>query len=182
MLRNSDRDSTLLFSQVVVANLKYCQIAIPTTTQLVNKRIFSTIVAVPERIYSPEGWMLVNGQTVATIQSLEISPVGGENSPFTVHPHLGPAVPISFEVTSVEPLPSSVSSEATFTCKLPDGSRQYYSIFRQAKPRFVRVYPFGSDRLLADIVTSFLTEERDFVFQHSSQLKNVPFYRDEFLL
>ncbi|MEM9567937.1 MAG: hypothetical protein AAF974_06475 [Cyanobacteria bacterium P01_E01_bin.34] len=182
MLRKSERDSTLLFSQVVVANLKYCQIAIPTTTQLVAKRIFSTPVDIPERIYAAEGWMIVDGQTAATIQSLQISPLGGDNSPFSVHPHLGPAVPITFEAVRLKALPASISSEATFVCKLPDEIRPFYSMFRQVKPRFVRVYPFGSARSLTDIVQSFLIEEKDFVLQNSSQLRNVPFYRDEFRL
>ncbi|MEL7476719.1 MAG: hypothetical protein AAGJ55_10905, partial [Cyanobacteria bacterium J06555_12] len=161
MLRKSDRESTLLFSQVVVANLKYCQIAIPTTTKRVTKRIFSTPVDVPERIYAPEGWMIMDGQTVATIRSLEISPLGGGNSQFTVHPHLGPAVPINFEATSVESLPSSVTKRAIFACQVPDKISRYHTVFRQAKPRFVRVYPFGSDRSLTDIVQSFLIEEKE---------------------
>ena len=180
MKNNSQELAALEFNQVVIADLTDCQLAIPTTTKTVKKRIFSVWVPVSERLYAPEGWMVVEGQTIGTIHGLKISPIGPSNSPFKVHPHLGPAVPISFEARSTRSLPPSLIARAKFACEFPESEPPYYAVFHQVQPRFVRVYPLTATTSLAETVKTLLLEEENFIQKNYLRLQQVPFYREQF--
>ena len=182
MAHSAPKPSTSTFNEVAIADFGPFQIAVPTKTTLVNKRIFSVRVPVSQRHYQSQGWLIHNGQIIAALEKLILGSVCVENSPFKPIQRLAPAIAISFEVKSAQPLPIQLSTNATFTCKIPDADFPFYSIFHQARPRFVRVYPFGEIVSLPAQVKRLLTEEALFIKNNAHRLKQVPFYRAQFEL
>lgn len=168
------------FNEVVLADFCSLQIAVLTRTTLVHQRIFSAYVPVPQRRYQSQGWLIFNGQITSTLENLVIEPIGAKDSPFDIVQRIGPAIPLSFEVKSALPLPALLSAQAAFAFELPNADFSFHSIFRQMRPRFVRIYPFREIATLSMQAKQLLSEEALFVTNHCHRLRQVPFYRDCF--
>ena len=174
------QNSKSLFNEVAIANLGHFQIAILSTTKIVNRRIFSAQVAVPERRYHSQGALIYDQQDIACLDALELGAASSDDSPLKPIRRLAPSIPISFQVKSSQPLPNQVSSQSTFACELSNTDFPYRTIFRQIQPRFVRVYPFESNNSLIDKVEQMLTDEAAFISENYGYLKRVPFYQKHF--
>lgn len=176
----SHKSSKSLFNEVVIADLGSFQIAVLTTTQLVQRPIFSARVPVPERTYQTQGWLIHNQHMIAHLDGLQIGPIFSDDGPFNPLRRLAPAVPLSFEVHSSHALPSQVTQQAAFACQIQTADFPYHTIFRHISPHFVRIYPFGQRTNLLKIVKQLLADEADFVSQNREQLKQVPFFQTRF--
>ena len=176
------KSSTATFNEIAIADFGSFQIAVPTKATLVNKRIFSAQIPTSQRHYQSQGWLIHNGQVIAALEKLIIGSVCVENSSFKPIQRIAPAIPISFEVKSAQPLSARLSTHAAFTCKIPDADFPFYSIFQQVRPRFVRVYAFSEILNLPTQVERLLAEEALFIKNNAHQLKQVPFYKAQFEL
>jgi len=172
------------FNELVIADFKAFQIAVPTRANLVNKRVFSAWIPIPQRDYAAHGWLVCQQKVVARLQGLQVGPVvslqAQAESPFQVARRLSVSIPISFQTKASEVLPKSVSTQTAFTYQCPGEMFAYRAAFHQIPPRFVRVYPFlGNDVLLAT-VEKMLNEEALFISQNYERLKHSPFYQENF--
>ncbi|MEM7773226.1 MAG: hypothetical protein AAF327_22310 [Cyanobacteria bacterium P01_A01_bin.37] len=180
MVHSISRHSKALFPEVAIADLAHFQIAVLTTHQQVNQNLFSTQIAIPEKLDQTQGWLVYNRQLVASLGKLAIGDIGLKDSPFEPIRQLTPAIPISFEVNSAQPLPAQVSSQAAFSCNVPESDFPYLTVFHQMKPRFVAIYPLKNDDSLVDKVTQMAIDETRFIEQNYQHLKHIPFYQDNF--
>lgn len=163
--------------EIAIANFGAWQIAIPTTSVLLEKQIFSATVPIPERFYRSHGWVTYQERTIATLQGLEIRLAIATDSPFSVPQRLGPGIPLDFELQSRHPLPLKLVQAAKMACSW-EGT--YYTIFRGIRPRFVHIYPFIGRRFLPGAIRQLLADERAFVTEHRDRLQQVPFYCESF--
>ena len=170
------------FNEIVVANFGELQIVVPTLRQVVQKRVFSATVNVPHRIYDSEGWLLQGGDAIAALQNLTIASIFAPETPCPAIERIGPAIPLRFEVTTMEPLPKPASRLSSFSCQLPDALHPYLTVFCNMRPRFARVYPFAGTSSLTLNVADMQQQERKFVRENSERLQSVPFYREQFKL
>lgn len=182
MVYSIPKSSQATFNEVVIADFGPFQVAIPSKTTLTNRQIFSAQMRVPQRQYQSQGWFIYNGQPIAALDDLVIGSASTEDSPFSPIQRIAPAIPVSFEVKSARPLPGKLYAQATLTCEIPDADFPFFSIFRQVRPRFVKVYPFRKIANLSTQVTQLLTDEARFVETNRHQLKQVPFYKAQFEL
>jgi hypothetical protein len=169
-----------LFNEIAIADFGTFQIAVLTYTQLVERRILSSSISVPERTYQTQGWVIYNQQLIAHLDNLKIESIFLKDTPFKPLRRLAPAVPLSFEIQGSHPLPSLITKQATFACELPETDFPYHTIFHNISPHFVRVYPFGARTNLMKQVREMLQDEIDFVAQNREQLKQVPFFQTRF--
>ncbi|MBE9029022.1 hypothetical protein IQ266_04505 [filamentous cyanobacterium LEGE 11480] len=170
------------FDQLTIADFADYQIVWPTTTQSAERRLFSAIVSVPERIYAPIGWLFAGEQMIAQLQGLNLTTFATVDCPFQLYRRIGTAIPISFEAISPIALPTHISKHAIFTSAMPGLTTLFHTFFRCVKPRFVRIYDAKLAQTLSDIVQRFLAEEQQFIAKNHTQLKLVPFYQAEFRL
>lgn len=184
MVYSVPKSSKPVFDEVAIADFGPFQIAVLTHTTLVNRRLFSAQMPVSQRHYQSQGWLIYDGQVIAALECLTLGSIFSEASPFTPIQRMAPALPISFEVQSSQPLPTQVSRQATFTCELQGTDFPFHSIFRQICPRFVRVYPFGKtltlSAALSTQVKQLLAEESLFIANNYFRLRQVPFYQKHF--
>lgn len=180
MSTNLDQQLTLQYDQVAIADLRDCQLIIPTTTQVVSKAIFSTWVDVPKRLYASEGWMVASGETISALHGLAFDTNIADGTPFKLSQRLGPGIPISFESRSMRSLPASLLAQATVSCWFPETSIPFYSVFHELKPRFVRVYPWTKCIPLSEIVAMMLADEKQFLEANYTRLRTIPFYQEQF--
>lgn len=170
------------FDEILFANVGTLQIAIPTLRKLDEQPIFSVKVAIPHRIYDSEGWLLQHGQIVAPLKNLRVEQVNNPTLPFPAIKRIGPAIPLHFEVNTMEPLPVEVAYLAAFSCQFQEDLRPYLTIFRHMSPQFCRVYPFTGVDELPSSAADIREQEKRFVKQNREQLQKVPFYRERFHL
>lgn len=180
MLNNNQLLYNQQFDRVAIADLTHFQIAIPTTTKLVKKRIFSNLVFVLERVYSSQGWLIYEQQLIAYIEGLAIGAIFSEQQLFKPIKRLAPTIPISFNTKATSPLPSQVSSQAAFSCQFTDEVYPMQAIFQNVVPRFVRIYSAKTNDSILDRVRQMLETEALFISQNYHQLKKVPFYQKTF--
>lgn len=174
------QNSSAVFDEVAIADLKHFQIAVLTTSKAFNRHILSACVPVARRFYQTQGWLIHNYRMTACLSGLVINTAFSENSSFKPIRRLAPSVPISFEVKSHQPLPEQILSQATFVCKLPNTGYSHHAVFRRKVPRFVRVYPFELGNSLLEKVAQMLADENVFISQNYERLRQVPFYQDNF--
>ena len=168
------------FDEVVIADLSHFQVAVPTTSKLIKKRIFSTWVSVPERIYDSQGWLICARRLVAYIKGLEVGAIFSQESPFEPIKRINPTIPISFKTEAICPLPRQVSHQAVFACQFTDEELPYHAVFQNVVPRFTNIYSFEEGSSLLDKVEQMLAAETLFISQNYERLKRVPFYRENF--
>lgn len=177
---SNPQDAKSLFDEIAIADLQFCQIAVPTTTQTIKRCMSLGQMPMTKRIYQTQGWLIHNHQIVAHLDELKLGQVRPQNSLFTVIQRLAPAIPISFEVRSSQPLPEPILSQATFACELSKADFPYHMIFRHRLPRFVRIYPLRGKDSLLDRVKQMLLAEDAFIAQNYKLLKRIPFYQNSF--
>ena len=186
MVYSVPKPSKSVFDEVAIADFGPFQIAVLTNTTLVNKPIFSAQVTVPQRQYQSQGWLIYDGRVMTALEGLTLGSVFSEDSPFKPIQRMAPALPVSFEVQSSQPLPTQVSTQASFTCELQDTDFPFHNIFRQICPRFVRVYPFGKTTALSTTLSAqvkqLLADEALFIKNNYARLKQIPFYKTHFEL
>lgn len=180
MVHTRARVSNTLCNEIAIADLKHFQIVVPTTAKLINRAVLSAQIPVPERYYQKQGWLIYNQQLTAHLEALTIDSIFPKDSPFKPIHRLSSGVPISFQVRSSCPLTPQIAAQAAFTTQLPETDHPYYAVFRQVKPRFVKIYPFRATmRLLQDVEQTLVAESR-FVSQNQEQLSQVSFYKNAF--
>lgn len=184
MVKERQKFPKKYFNELVIANFKTFQIAVPTLANPVKKKIFSAWITVPQRDYATHGWLVSGQKVVALLQGLQIGPVvlpqKQAEAPFQVARRLSAAIPISFQTRASYALPNPVSAQAAFTYQCPGEIFPYRAAFHQIAPRFARIYPFlGNDTLLAT-VEKMLNDEALFISQNYERLKHSPFYQENF--
>ena len=122
MIHSISKSSKAIFNEVAIADFGPFQIAVPTRTTLVNRRIFSAQVPVLQRQYQSQGWLIYDGRVVAAIEAITFGSIFAEESPFRPIQRIAPAIPMDFEVKSAKPLPAHLSAQTTFACELPDSA------------------------------------------------------------
>ena len=180
MLIDTQLFSCQKFEQVVIADFGNFQIAVPTTTKTIKKRIFSAWVTVKERIYHSQGWLICAGELVAYIKELKIGAIFLDKSPFKPIKRLSASIPLSFNTEAACSLPSQVSSEAAFVCQFKNEIYPYHAVFQNVVPRFVSISSFKTSNSLLTIVEQTLEAESLFIKQNYERLKRVPFYQQNF--
>lgn len=170
------------FDEVAIADFQHFQIAIPARKFYEKRRIFSHPLLIPKRVYSDLGWMLANDTIISLVTHIKIQTLVAPNIPLQPIYHLGANVPVSFESRSGEPLARIIKSQAAFSCYVNQSPAPFCSVFRQARPRFVNVYPFNGIDSTAGLVKQMLTDEKLFLRKHLNQLKFSPFYQKQFNL
>lgn len=168
------------FPQVVIADFGNFQIAIPTTTKTVKKRILSAWIPIKERIYHSQGWLVCDGQLVAYIRGLEVGSVFSDKSPFKPIQRLSPGIPVSFNTEAASSLPPQVLSQSTFASQVTGDIYPYCAVFHNIVPRFVAISSLKAGNSLLEKVAQTLEAEKLFVLQNYERLKRVPFYRQRF--
>ncbi len=133
--------SDKVFNEVAIATLKDFQIAIPSRIQTIPRKIFSTWVPLPKRIYNTKGGVIWNRRLLFRLSCLRIENLFPKSSPFPELKRLAGGIPISFEVKSKMPLPIDIRKQAIFTCQMSDKKGLYYSVFRDVVPQSVKIFP-----------------------------------------
>ena len=180
MVYSTAQNSVPVFDEVAITDFNQFQIAVLTTTQMVNRYTFSASVPVPERIYQTQGWLICDQKIVAHIEELKLGFVFSSESPFSSIGRLAPSIPVSFEVKSSRPLPIQLHPQAAFVCEVPDTAFKHHAVFREISPRFVRLYPFCEDSSLLEKVRTMLKEEKIFIAKNYERLRHIPFYQKNF--
>lgn len=172
------------FNELVIADFKTFQIAVPTRSNLVKKRIFSTWITIPQREYATHGWLVWQQKVVALLQGLQVGPVvlpqEQAEFPFQVARRLSASVPISFQTRASCVLPDVIAIQAAFTYQCPGEMFPYRAAFHQIAPRFARIYPFLGNGPLFATVEKMLHDEALFISQNYERLKHSPFYQENF--
>lgn len=176
------RSPHIQYPEVAIADLTHFYIAVLTTIQRVNRKLFFTEIPVPTRRYQPQGWLIFNEQVVTSFDKLVLGDINSNASPFAPIRRLAPAIPISFEVSGSHPLPSQLSACALISCNVPEAEFPYLSLFHQLCPRFVAVYPFTKGDSLVARAKQMELDKRQFIQKNAHRLKNVPFYKNSFNL
>ena len=150
------------FDEVAIAKFSNFQIAIPSKTQTIPRKIFSTWVPLPKRIYHSRGGIIWNKKLSFTLSEFKIQNLFEQSPLFPELKRLAIGMPISFEVKSSMPLPTDLRKQATFTCQVPGEKSTYYSIFRDLIPKFVKISPYQSIVHLTDQISfiSMLKQEQ----------------------
>ncbi|NER78567.1 MAG: hypothetical protein F6K42_03120 [Leptolyngbya sp. SIO1D8] len=180
MIPTIPENSNLLFDELAIADTKHFQIAVPSTQKVVERKLSSNLIPISKRIYQTQGWLIYNHEVIAQLNGFQIGEAASENSVFKPIRRLAPSIPIAFEARSAQPLPTQVSTQATFACSIPGISLPYNTVFRQSIPRFVRVYPFQENDSPLDKVGQMLIDEATFISQNHEKLKQIPFYQKNF--
>ncbi|MEM1367145.1 MAG: hypothetical protein AAGG02_03845 [Cyanobacteria bacterium P01_H01_bin.15] len=170
----------LRYPEVVIADLSHFRIAVLTTTQQVKRKLSSFEIPVFIRSYQTQGWIIFKERVVASFDKLALGNINANNSSFASIRRLGAAVPVSFEVSSAQPLPSQLSTCASFSCTVPDTEFPYLSLFHRMLPRFVAIYPFTLGDSLVNKAKQMELDMYQFVQQNAHRLQQVPFYKDSF--
>lgn len=150
------------FNEVAIAKFKGFQIAIPSRTEVIPRKIFSTWVPLPKRIYHTKGGIIWDRQLSFSLAELKIQNLFTRSSLFPELKRLAVGIPISFEIRSDQPLPKSIGKQAMLTCCMSEEDNLYYSVFRDVIPEFVKIFPFQSIMHLTDQIdfTSMLKEKK----------------------
>ncbi len=161
-MRYDDVRSKQVFNEVAIAKFKGFQIAIPSRTQTVPRKIFSTWVPLPKRTYHTKGGIIWDRQLSFSLSKLRIQSFFAKSSVFPELKRLAVGVPISFEIQSTEPLPRGICKQAMLTCRMSREENIYYSIFRDVTPKFVKIFPCQSIMHLTDKIgfASILREKK----------------------
>lgn len=184
MVKERQKFPKKYFNELVIADFKTFQIAVPTRSNPVKKRIFSTWITVPQRKYATHGWLVWQQKVGAFLQGLKLGPVvlpqAQVELPFQVARRLSTSIPISFQTKASCVLPEVIAAQAAFTYQWPGEMFPYRAAFHQIAPRFARIYPFlGNGALLATVET-MLHDEALFISQNYERLKHNPFYQENF--
>lgn len=180
MLHPISRSPHLQYPEIAIADLTHFHIAVLTTIQRVNKKIFFAEIPVPTRRYQSQGWLIFREQLIASFDKLVLGDINSNESPFAPIRRLAPAIPISFEVNGSQPLPSQVSALASLSCNVPEAEFPYLSLFHKLCPRFVAVYPFTQGESLVAKAKQMEIDKFNFIQHNAHRLKQVPFYKKSF--
>jgi hypothetical protein len=169
-------------SEIAIADLDGYQIIIPTASKPAGRPFLAKGMTAARREYGPEGWIVYRDRIVGTLTHLEIGATTDETGLLPPLKRLGPAVPIAFEGRSRRSLPTGVSAHAVLSCRLNHEPLPYCSLFRQQRPKFVRIYTVQSSHPREHLlkVQQLLIDEAAFVAQNREHLKNIPFYQEKF--
>ena len=143
------------FDEVAIAKFSDFQIAIPSSTHTVPRKIFSTWVPFPKRIYHTKGGVIWGRQLSFSLSELRIQNLFSKSSIFPELKRLAVGVPISFEIQSSEPLPRDICQQAMLTCRISERKDIYYNVFRDVTPKFVKIFPHQSIMHLTDQISFF---------------------------
>ena len=138
------------FNEVAIAKFSAFQIAIPSKTQTIPRKIFSTWVPLPKRIYHTRGGIIFDKQLIFSLSELRIQSLFTQSSIFPELKRLAVGIPISFEIKSVKPLPRDIRRQAILTCRISEEENIYYSVFRDVTPKVVKIFPCQNIMHLTD--------------------------------
>jgi hypothetical protein len=154
--------------EVAIADLGPCIIIVPTATVLVPRQESFSGLAPASRVYSSRGWAFMQGQPIATLEGLRLSPMHPEGAPLPQSPLLIEGVLISFELCSRHPFPAEMVQRARLLYRFEGEAKRHYGLFQNIPPRFVRLYPFRSKGHFLPQIQHFLQVEHRFAHQQSS--------------
>ena len=170
-----------VYDELVLASFGQFQIAVLSTKADVITRFCSTKLPAAKREYESIGWLFNKNYHLGWLQAIEVQPL--ENSGlFKIMPRLGVAIPLSFEVRSDQPLPQVISSLSCFSCIFPETISPYWAIFREMRPRYVKVFAFNQTASIPETLRQFMKAEEAFVTENRQHLVQVPFYKSNFCL
>lgn len=159
-----------VFGEIVIADFGDFQIAIPSDTQIIPRKIFSTWVPLPKRIYANEGIVIWHGQPLFYLSELKISNLFPHPSPFPELKRLAKGIPISFEVHSPTPLPSDIKKHAMLVCKPSENKDVYYGIFRDIAPQSIEISPCGNTKQVSGQIHLGLMLQHKLIEETDQQL------------
>lgn len=142
--------SEQVFNEVAIAKCSGFQIAIPSKTQIVPRKIFSSWVPLPKRVYHSKGGVIWGSQLSFSLSELRMQSLFEKSSIFPELNRLAVGIPVSFEIQSVRPLPKAICKQAMLTCQMPGRENSYCSVFREVTPKFVKIFPYQSIMHLTD--------------------------------
>lgn len=175
-------NSEIFFREIVIADLADFQILVPTDIIKISKKNNPLNLPKKQRIYSKQGWVHLNDQIIGQVQGLRIQSIANHNFPFKINPRISSGIPVSFEISTSQPLPQEISGKALFRYQFEELPGFYYAMFQNIKPRFVRIYTLQLKSTLLEQIQQFFSDKEDFIREHYAQLKNVDFYRKQFHL
>ena len=154
-MQYDDVCSRQVFNEVAIAQFSDFQIAIPSTTHTIPRKIFSTWVPLPKRLYHTKGGVIWDKQLSFSLSELRIQNLFSKSSIFPELKRLAVGVPISFEIQSSGPLPRNICRRAMLTCQISEKEDTYCSVFRDVPPQFVKIFPCQSIMHLTDQIDFF---------------------------
>ena len=170
------------FGEMAIADLAQFQIMIPTEVIKLRKSNTPLGLSISERIYADKGWVYQSGRMLGKVQGLRLHSIAMDSSPFKITPRLSAGIPISFEMSAHHPFSEAIAAKALFRYQFEQEPGFYYALFKDIKPRFVRIYPLQSSSPLEKLAEQFLHDEDTFIQRHQAQLMTVDFYREQFNL
>ncbi|AFY39179.1 hypothetical protein Lepto7376_2927 [[Leptolyngbya] sp. PCC 7376] len=152
------------YREVAIADFGDIILSIPTDKSIQPQSSNPFERLYPQRIYSRKGWFFYREKWLGLLHDLNFTVTEKEENPalFCGIPQLTPDNTVSFEVNSWRTLPEAIAMQATLTYQFEDEQNSYYSLFRNLKPQFVRVYPFKSVHAFSKQIRWLLEEKRQF--------------------
>ncbi len=150
------------YREVAIADFGNIVLAIPTD-KLIQPNSHNPFDRIyPQRVYSNNGWFFYREKWLGLLHNLSFTaepvPVT-ERNPLRFPSSLEHGFSVSFEVNSWRTLPGQIAEQATLTYQFEDEKNSYYSLFRDLKPQFVRIYPFKSLQQFSKQIRWLLEEE-----------------------
>ncbi|NJN23292.1 MAG: hypothetical protein HC810_01320 [Acaryochloridaceae cyanobacterium RL_2_7] len=131
----------------------------------------------PNRMYSDHGWIHYHGNIIGQIQGLQLEEMSQAQHPFLVNARISVGCPLSFEISSDQPLPPRLMDRAVLCYQFNPRASQHFALFRNVCPRFIRIYPLNSTATLANQMQAFLQEEACFLAQNQRDFNAQEFYQ-----
>ena len=97
--------------------------------------------------------------------------------PFAVNARISVGCPLSFEISSEQPLPPRLTDRAVLCYQFNPRASRHFALFRDVSPRFIRIYPLKSTASLANQMQVFLQEEASFLAKNESDFNAQEFYQ-----
>ena len=165
------------FSEIVLCDLSFCQLLVPS--QLASKKSILGEIR-PYRIFSDHGWIHYHGNIIGTLQGLHLTSPSHRQTSLFLKPKISVGCPLSFEVSSDQPLPPVFTDRAVFCYQFNPRVSQHLALFKDVRPRFVRIYPLKTTATLVDQIQTFLQEEAHFLAAHQQDFNAQEFYQQHF--
>ncbi|OKH19191.1 hypothetical protein [[Limnothrix rosea] IAM M-220] len=150
------------YREVAIADFGNIVLAIPTD-KLIQPHAANPFDRIyPQRVYSHNGWFFYREKWLGLLHNLSFtakSVSAAEHNPLRFPARLEYGFTVSFEVNSWRTLPEAIAEQAILTYRFEDEKNSYYSLFRDLKPQFVRIYPFKSLQQFSKQIRWLLEEE-----------------------
>ena len=152
------------YREVAIADFGEIVLSIPTDKQIKPRSRNPLERLYPQRIYSRKGWFFYRDKWLGLLHDLDLTMAteteASNGLRLDQNPQLGLTSTVSFEVNSWRTLPEAIAEQATLTYQFDDEQQSHYSLFRNLKPQFIRIYPFKSVQGFSKQIRWLLEEKR----------------------